>query len=75
MSAILATAYHVVLIGPHGERDYLEKLLEGGCPCVGGTCKDYAAIYCKPHAEKIAADLRRNWLNPHVAVELEAVDA
>lgn len=73
MSAFPATACRVIMIGPHGERDYLEKLLSRGCPCLAPE-KEHAAIYFKQHAEKIAADLRRNWLAIHVAVELEAVE-
>ena len=65
--------FRIVMIGPHDERDYVEKILELGCPCICGPFVEYAMSVPKTCAENIAKRLRKNWLNPHKAVELEEV--
>jgi len=67
--------YRVVMVGTCvGERDYLERMLPDGTPCLTGNFPAYAGVFPKVCAERIAANLRRNWMGaPHVAVELEAV--
>ena len=69
----------IVMIGPHGERDYVDHIFDGtdgypkGMPCVGGPDPAYAGVFHKDCAERAAATLRKKWLTPHVAVELELV--
>lgn len=65
--------YRIVMIGPHGERDYVEKILVMGCPCTCGPFVEHAMVAPKTCVENIARRLRKSWLNPHVAVELEVV--
>lgn len=71
--------YRIVMIGPHGERDYVEHIFDGtdgspkGMPCVGGSDPAYAGVFHKNCAERTAKALRKKWLPPHVAVELEPV--
>ncbi len=65
--------YRIVMIGPHGERDYVEKILDGGLPCVGGADIEYAGLFPETCAKNIVKKIRKNWLNPHVAVEVEKV--
>lgn len=67
------TGCRIVMIGPHGERDYVEKILDGGCPCICGAEKTFAALYHPFKAEMLAKSLRTNWLSPHVGVEVEPV--
>lgn len=66
--------YRIVMIGPHGERDYVEQMLEGGLPCVGGADKEYAGVYPSTCAKNLQKSIRKNWLNPHVDCELEPVE-
>lgn len=65
--------YRIVMIGPHGERDYVEKLLDMGCPCICGSALEYAAVFHHDCAKRTATNLRENWLTPHVQVEIEPV--
>lgn len=71
--------YRIVMIGPHGERDYVDHIFDGtdgypkGMPCVGGSDPGYAGVFHKECAERTAANLRKKWMAPHVAVELEPV--
>ena len=71
--------YRIVMIGPHGERDYVDHIFDGtdgwpkGMPCVGGSDPEYGEVFDKDRAERIAANLRKRWMNPHVSVELELV--
>ena len=60
------------MIGPHGERDYLEKILDYGCPCTCGSSIEYAMLIEESEARKIASYLEANWLYPNIAVEVEA---
>jgi len=59
------------MVGPHGERDYVEKILELGFPCICGPFPEDAGIFPETCAKRIAANLRKNWMNPHESVELE----
>jgi len=59
------------MIGPRGERDYVEKLLDGGLPCTGGSDKKNARLFDEQTGESTADMIKKNWLPPHVAVELE----
>ena len=70
-----SSRYRVVMVGARaGERDYLERMLRDGTPCLTGNFPAYAGVFSKVCAERIAANLRRNWMvAPHVAVELEPV--
>ncbi len=65
--------YRIVMIGPHGERDYVEKILDGGLPCVCGPDIEYAGVFLESCARNIEKNIRKNWLTPHVDVELELV--
>ena len=65
--------YRIVMIGPHGERDYAEKILDGGLPCIGGADIEYAGIFPLSCANNIVKNIRKNWMNPHVGVEMEPV--
>lgn len=67
--------YRIVMIGPHGERDYVEKILEEGLPCTGGDDVEYAGIFPETCAKRIAKNIEKNWLHPHVSVELELANA
>lgn len=69
----LSPACRIVMVGPRGERDYLERILDNGVPCICGDDPAYAGVFHKDCAELVAAGLRRDWLFPHVAVELEPV--
>lgn len=71
--------YRIVMIGPHGERDYVERFFDGsdgypkGMPCVGGADIEYAGVFPETCAKNLQKSLRKNWLTPHVDVELELV--
>lgn len=67
----MSAQFRIVMIGPRGERDYLEKILDLGCPCTCGPFIEHAAVYPEACAKRIAANLGKHWLNPHVAVELD----
>jgi hypothetical protein len=69
------STYRVVMVGTRaGERDYLERMLPDGTPCLTGNFPAYAGVFPKVCAERIAANLRRRWMDGvHVAVELEPV--
>jgi hypothetical protein len=73
------TQFRIVMIGPHGERDYVDHIFDGtdgspkGMPCIGGSDPDYAGAFPDTCANNIATNIRRNWLTPHVAVELEPI--
>ena len=65
--------YRIVMIGPHGERDYVHKILEDGIPCTGDDDVEYAAIYSENSAKIIVASIKKYWLHPHISVEIELV--
>lgn len=66
--------FRIVMIGARGERDYVEKILDDGCPCICGPLNEFVQVFNKTCAERIAKNLRNIWLgSSHVAVELEAV--
>lgn len=67
------SGYRIVMIGPNGERDYVEKLLDQGCPCICGGASEYAGVFHYDCAKRTAENLRENWLTPHVRVEVEPV--
>lgn len=69
------STFRIVLIGPHGERDYLVRMLPNGVPCVGGADPQYAGIFPLTCAKNLQSRITRQWLNPHMACELEPVDA
>lgn len=69
----MIAGYRIVMVGPHGERDYVEKILDMGCPCICGNNPEYAATYHQECAERLATDLRDNWLSPHEKVEVEPI--
>ncbi|HRF06302.1 hypothetical protein [Accumulibacter sp.] len=75
----MSDTYRIVMIGPHGERDYVDHIFTGsdgypkGMPCLGGSDPADAGLFDKGCAESYAATLREKWLTPHVAVELEQV--
>jgi hypothetical protein len=61
------------MIGPHGERDYLEKILDGGCPCTCGSSEEYAGQWDKSFADQLIRYLKHQWLSPHVDIISEPV--
>lgn len=63
----------IAMIGPHGERDYVESLLSGGCPVICGNNPKLAKEFHESGAFRIVDMLLKNWLSPHVAVETELV--
>ena len=71
----------IVMIGPHGERDYVDHIFDGsdgypkGMPCVGGADPEYAGVFHMEDAVRVVADIRKKWLSPHVAVEIEPIPA
>lgn len=65
--------YRIIMIGPHGERDYLEKLLTDGCPCTCGASEKYAGQWEKPLADQLIRHLKHKWLSPHVDIISEPV--
>lgn len=69
----MSNEYRIVMIGPHGEHDYVEKILDGGLPCVGGGDIAYAGIFPIACAKRIEKNIRKNWLVPHIDVKLESV--
>lgn len=69
----MSKKFRIVLIGPDGERDYLEKISDGGIPIVGGDAVEFAGTYPKTCAKRMAETIRRHWLSPHVDIDLEEV--
>ncbi len=71
--------YRIVMIGPHGERDYVDHIFDGsdgcpkGMPCVGGDAIEYAGVFPETCAKNIVRNIRKNWLSPHVSVDMEPV--
>jgi len=63
----------IVMIGARGERDYVERFSDEGCPCTCGNRIQYACVLDREAAKMAAIDLTENWLSPHVAIELEPV--
>lgn len=62
---------HVILIGPHGERDYVEQILTGGCPCTCGNNPEYALSFKEEDAEVWRRYFKKHWLYPHTDVVVE----
>ena len=67
--------YRIVMIGQRGERDYVVKILEEGLPCIGDDDVEYAEIFPETCAKRIAKNIEKTWLHPHVSVELELANA
>lgn len=64
--------YKIVMIGPEGQRDYVENIFEDdGCPMICGNEPDLAQPYPYACAIRIAKNIKKNWLNPWISVELE----
>jgi hypothetical protein len=67
--------YRIVKIGPQGQRDYVESIFEDdGCPLICGNEPLLAQAYELCCAKRIAENLKKNWLTPHVSVELELIN-
>jgi hypothetical protein len=66
--------FRIVMTGPHGEHDYVEKILDLGVPCICGDEIEYAGIFPEACAKVLVEDIKRDWLFPHVAVDLEPVE-
>ena len=59
------------MIGPDGQRDYVEMLLDDGCPVICGPDPAYAGHFPPICARNAAQMIRRHWLPPHIAIEFE----
>ena len=59
----------IIMIGAQGQRDYVEKILTGGCPCLCGPNPEYAGLYSDPARDRIVANLKRRWLD-HLHVDV-----
>lgn len=70
----MSKEFRIILRGPHCEKDYLEKILSGGVPCICGDDVEYAGVFPEVCAKNIKKNIEKNWLHPHVAVELELID-
>ena len=75
MTNELKKGYRIVMLGKYGERDYVEKILDGGIPCTCGSAIEYAGIFHENCAKNIVKNIRQYWLTPHVSVEIELVEA
>lgn len=62
---------NLIMIGPHGERDYVEQILRGGCPCTCGDHPEDALIFTNKEAENWQRYFKHYWLSPHVDVVIE----
>jgi hypothetical protein len=61
------------MIGPRGERDYVASILEDGMPLVGSDDIEDAGVFPETCAKNIVRKIEKEWLHPHVSVELEIV--
>lgn len=72
----MSAGYFIIMIGHEGQRDYVEKILEGGCPCICGDAPEYAGVFHSECAEQTAEILRQVWLgSEHAAVKVEQATA
>lgn len=65
--------FRIVMIGSHGERDYVEKIHPCGCPILTGDDVTYAGGFPEKLAMHLENHLRVRWLYPHVDVKIEPV--
>ena len=64
----------IVMIGPHDERDYVESIFEDGMPLTGSNDIECAGIFPETCAKNIVDKIEKEWLYPHVRVEIEIVN-
>jgi hypothetical protein len=64
----------IIMIGPNGQRDYVEKILTGGCPCLCGNNPKFAGLYSDPQKDRIMGNLKDCWLHPHIDVISEEIE-
>jgi len=67
------TDYRIVMIGPHGERDYLERFDGIGIPINCGNSAEHAGIFSEKCAARAKRRLEIYWMAEGESVVIEPV--